>query len=534
MILLIACVNLANLTLARSVERGREVAIRAALGAGRFRLIRQFLTESVLLSCCGGVLGVGIGYATMAGLRVAVPPYSFPREVSITMDGRVLLFALAISVLTGIVFGLAPAVHASRASLTASMREGGRGASTGGAHQRLRGALVVTEVALAFVLLTGAGLLIRSFFQIQQVETGFDTTNVITAVLPIPEKRYPDAIALNNYLRQIVGRVEAIPGVSDVALTSALPMRGWGYGMPFQIAGRPLVDRAHRPNCFFKMVSPSYFRALGIRLRKGRGLSDRDVAGTPPATVINETMAKKYFANQDPLGQRILVQQIIPGKTQLGPEIPWEIVGVVADEKVGNLDDTVTSSGMYVTNEQSPVFFQALVVRAAANAAVLGEVIRKSVYAVNKDQPLTDMKLLEQIKSESLASDRLRTVLIGVFAAVAMALSAIGIYGVISYSVAQRTQEIGIRSALGASSGAVRWLILRGGLRMTAMGLLLGLGGALALTRLLAALLFGIGARDPVTMAAVAGILAGVALVACYLPAHRATNVDPLVALRYE
>jgi len=217
--------------------------------------------------------------------------------------------------------------------------------------------LVITEVALAFVLLTGAGLLIRSFFQIQQVETGFDATNVITAVLPIPEKRYPDAIELNNYLRQIVNRVETVPGVREVALTSALPMRGWGYGMPFQIAGRAFIDRAHRPSCFFKMVSPSYFRALGMRLRKGRGLTDRDLAGASPVTVINETLAKKYFANQEPLGQRILVQQIVPGKTQLGQEIPWEVVGVVADEMVGNLDDTIAASGMYVTNEQSPAFF---------------------------------------------------------------------------------------------------------------------------------------------------------------------------------
>jgi putative ABC transport system permease protein len=534
MILLIACANLANLTLARSVERAREVAIRAALGAGRSRLIRQFLTESVLLSCCGGILGIGIGYATMAGLRVAIPPYTFPREVSITMDERVLLFTLAISVLTGIVFGLAPAIHASRASLTASMMESGRGSSTGRTQQRLRSALVITEVALAFVLLTGAGLLIRSFFQIQQVETGFDATNVITAVLPIPEKRYPGAIELNNYLRQIVNRVETVPGVREVALTSALPMRGWGYGMPFQIAGRAFIDRAHRPSCFFKMVSPSYFRALGMRLRKGRGLTDRDLAGTSPVTVINETMAKKYFANQEPLGQRILVQQIVPGKPQLGPEIPWEVVGVVADEMVGNLDDTIAASSMYVTNEQSPAFFQGLVVRAATNPALLGEALRKTVYAVNKDQPLTDLKLLEQIKSESLATDRLRTVLIGVFAAVAMALSAIGIYGVISYSVVQRTQEIGIRAALGASSAATRWLILRSGLRMTAAGLLLGFAAALVLTRLLAALLFGVGARDPVTMIGVAGILAVIALLACYLPAHRATNVDPLVALRYE
>jgi putative ABC transport system permease protein len=325
MVLLIGCANLANLTLARGTAREREVAIRSSLGAGRWRLIRQFLTENVLLSLFGGLLGIAVGYATMAGLRMAVPPFTLPREANVTMDGRVLLFALILSVFTGVLFGLAPALRASRPDLAGSMKEGGRGASAGGARQRFRGALVVTEMALAFVLLTAAGLLIRSFFAMQNVDPGFDSTNVITAGLPVATKRYPDAAQLNSYLRQIEDSIGNLPGVRGVALTSALPMEGWGYGMPFQISGRPMVDRANRQACFFKMVSPSYFGVLAMKLRKGRVLGDRDVKGAPPATVINETMARKYFPKEEPVGKRILIQEIVPGKTQLGPEIAWEV-----------------------------------------------------------------------------------------------------------------------------------------------------------------------------------------------------------------
>ena len=534
LVLLIGCANLANLTLARGAGREREVAIRSSLGAGRSRLVRQFLTESVLLSVCGGALGLAVGYATMAGLKMAVPPFSLPREANITIDALVLLFTLALSVFTGVVFGLAPAIQATRPNLAGSMKEGGRGASAGSARQRIRGTLVAAEVALAFVLLTGAGLLIRSFFQMQQVDPGFDSTNVITAGLPTPEKRFPDPAQLNAYLRQISDRLESLPGVRDVATTSALPMQGWGYGMPFQIASRPIVDRANRRNCFFKMVSPSYFRTLGMRLRKGRALSDRDLKGSPPVTVINETMTKKYFPDEEPLGKRILIQEIVPGKTQLGPEIAWEVVGVVADEKVNNLDDKSDNPGVYVSNEQSPTFFQAIVVRAALNPNLMQQAIRKTVQEVDKDQPLTDMRTLEQIKSESLASNRLRSLLLSVFAGIAVLLSAIGIYGVISYSVAQRTHEIGVRAALGASAGHLLGLVFRGGMLMTGIGLVIGFGGALGLSRLMATLLFGVGARDPITMAAVAGILTSVALLACYIPALRATKVDPIVALRYE
>jgi putative ABC transport system permease protein len=534
MVLLIGCVNLANLTLARGTVREREIAIRFSLGAGRWRVVRQLVTESVVLSIAGGAFGVAVGYATMAGLRAAVPRFALPPEANVTMDSRVLLFALAVSVLTGILFGLAPALQVTRSNLAGSIKEGGRGMSSGGFRQKIRGALAVSEIALAFVLLTAAGLLMRSFFQILRVDPGFDSTNVITAGLPIPEKRFPEPAQLNAYLHQIVTSLQALPGVRDVALTSALPMQGWGYGMPFQIANRPFVDRANRKGCFFKMVSPSYFHSLGMRVQKGRVLTERDTKGAPPVAVINATMVRKYFANEDPIGQRILVQEIVPGKAQLGPEIPWEIIGVVADEKVGNLDDRNDNPGMYVSNEQSPVIFQAIVIRASTDTSRLPQAIRRAVQAIDKDQPVTEMKTLDQIKSESMAPDRLGSMLLGVFAGIATLLAAIGIYGVISYSVAQRTHELGIRSALGASSASLLGLVLRGGLIMAGIGLAAGFVGAVGLTRLMESLLFGVGARDPVTILIVAAVLGVVALLACYIPAYRATKVDPVTALRYE
>lgn len=535
MVLLIGCANLANLTLARSTAREREVAIRASVGAGRWRLARQFLTENVLLSIIGGVLGIALGYALMAALKAAIPPFSLPPEANITLDWRVLLFAAALSIFTGLIFGLAPAIHATRSDLANSMKEGGHGTGTGTAKQRLRSGLVVTEVALAFLLLAGSGLLIRSFFAMQNVDTGFNAENVITAELPISDKRFPNPDNLNAYLRQIVSNVRIIPGVRDVALTSALPMEGWGYGMPFQIAGRPIVDRANRKACFFKMVSPSYFTTLGMTLKKGRGLSERDLKGSPPVTVINETMARKYFPHEDPIGKRILIQQIVPGKTELGPEIPWEVVGVVKDEKVGNLDDKQDDNpGVYVSNEQSPVFFQALVIRAAMDPLALQQSISRAVHQVNKDQALSDIKTLERIKTESLAGNRLNSLMLGGFATIALLLSAIGIYGVISYSVVQRTHEIGIRAALGANGTDVVRMVLKSGMVMAGAGLAFGFLAALAFTRLLATLLFGVGARDPVTIAAVGVILAAVALLASYLPAHKASKVDPMICLRYE
>ncbi|HEX5226935.1 MAG TPA: ABC transporter permease [Bryobacteraceae bacterium] len=534
MVLLISCANIANLMLVRGASRDREIAIRTALGGERARIVRQFLTESLLLSVSGGILGLALGYAGMAGLKASIPNGTLPAEAAVALDSRVLIFTLVLSVVTGLVFGIAPALAITRSNLADVMKDRARNSSAGLGRKSLRGALVVAQVALAFILLVGAGLLLRSFSRMLTADLGFDSTNVETAQMPIPTERYPDPARLNEYVRSVVAGIGTIPGVREVAFSSALPLRGWGYGMPFQIAGRPTVDRANRPVGFFKMVTPTYFQVLGMRVLKGRLLNEHDLAGAQPVAVINETLARKYFENENPIGQRILVQQIIPGKTQLGPEIPWEVAGVVADERVTSLDNKQDSPGLYVTNEQSPAYFGGLVVRATMNPALLEKSIRKAVYDVNKDQALTEMKTLDELKTESVSSDRLRSVLLGVFAAIALALSAVGIYGVVSYTVAQRTNEMGIRAALGASSGNLLGLALQGGMWLTLIGLAVGFGAALALTRLLSTLLFGIGAWDAVTLVTVAALLAAVGLWACFIPARRAARVDPMVALRYE
>lgn len=534
MVLLISCANIANLMLVRGMARDREISIRSALGGERSLIVRQFLTESVLLSGCGGVLGLGLGYAGMAALRAAIPPNTLPAEANVVLDIRVLAFTFAVSVLTGIVFGLAPAIMVTRGDVASIMKDRARGASAGTGRKTLRGALAVAQVALAFVLLTGAGLLLRSLSRMLSADMGFDSTNVITAGLPIANERYPDPQKLNVYLKSIVAKVQAIPGVRDVAFTSALPLQGWGYEMPFQIAGQPLVDRPNRPICFFKMVSPTYFHTLGMRLLQGRGFNEHDVAGASPVTVINETMRRKYLPNQDPIGKRIVIQQIVPGKPQLGPEEAWEVVGVVADEQVTNLDVKRDHPGLYVTNDQSPVYFGGIVIRASLNPAYWKNALRAAIYQVNKDQPVNDIKTLDQLKTESMTNDRLGSILLAVFAAIALTLSAIGIYGVVSHSVAQRTNEIGIRAALGASSGNLVALAMRGGMWMMLCGLAIGFAGSLGFARALSTQLYNLGAWDVPTLATVAGLLAIITLLACFIPARRAARVDPVVALRYE
>jgi putative ABC transport system permease protein len=535
MVLLIACANLANLTLARGISREREVAIRAAIGAGRWRLVRQFLTESLLLSVGGGALGLLLAYGGLAVMKATMPDNTIPANLEVVMDGRVLLFVAGLSLVTGVLFGIVPAFKATRPNLTNSIKQGGGGASAGHSSKHFRGFLVVVEVALAFVLLAGSGLLIRSFFRMQTVETGFDSTNVVTADIPISARRFPTAAEFKLYLHQITDAVSVVPGVRDVSLTSALPLEGWGYGMPFQIVGAKQLDVANRPDCFFKMVGPTYFHTLGIRLTKGRLLNAQDVKGAPPAAVINVAMAKKYFANDNPLGRQIDIEEIAFGATKLGPEIPWEVVGVVADENVGGLgSDNDNNPGVYVTIDQSPQTDQSLVVRGQTNSTLLQRSIRDAIHAVNKDQVITNMKTLDEIKVESVAGERFRSILMGIFAAVALLLAAIGLYGVISYSVVQRTREIGIRTALGANPGNIRALVLRSAMTLTAFGLVLGIAGALGLAQFLSSMLFNTGKYDPMTFVAVAVVLALVALAACLVPARRAMRVNPIIALRYE
>jgi putative ABC transport system permease protein len=532
-VLLIGCANLANLALARGVSREREVVVRASLGAGRWDLIRQFLTENVLVSICGGLFGLVIGYGLMNAIQLMLPPLTFPREIDVALDGRVLLFAAIVSVFTGLLFGMAPALQATKPDLAAAMKEEGRGSSGGIGRRRLRDSLIVAEVALAFILLVVSGLMMRSFFGLLNIDAGFDSTNLLTMQLPITTDQIPDAEQLNRYLGEIRAAVAAVPGVRETAYSCAPPMQGTCYGMPMQVANRPLVDRANRDGGFYKVVSPSYFSTLGIKPLKGRMLSDRDTSNSPPVLVMNERLAKRFFQNEDPIGQHILIQKIIPGKTELGDDISWEVVGVIGDEKIGGPTDE-RSAGVYVSNEQTPVYGMVLSIRASMNPLMLQTPITAAIRSVNKDQAISDVRTVDQIKDLSMGGRRLVSVLLGTFGAVALALAGIGIYGVISYNVAQRTREMGIRAALGASERSLLRLVLDRGIRLTLAGLAIGIAGALGLTQLMANILFGVSARDPLTMVSVGLILAGVAVTASYVPARRATRVDPVVALRYE
>jgi putative ABC transport system permease protein len=531
-VMLIGCVNLANLLLVRASAREREVAIRTAVGAKSWQLLRQFLTESVLLAVLGGCAGVLVAIGMLHILKLSLPPFYLPSEASVSLDLRALLFTAALILTTGLLFGIAPALQSVRVNASDSLKEGSRSSTVSAAGKRLRGALIVSEVALAFILLAGAGLLMRSFYQLEGVDTGFDSTNVITTYLPMDDKQYTQGPQITEYYRQILDRIQAVPGVRDVAATSSLPLDGWGYGMPFQIAGKPVVDVSNRPGCFFKMISPSYFPALGMRLRKGRGLSETDTQAAAPVMVINETMAGKYFKNEDPIGKRVLIQKIVPAKHELGADVPWQVVGVVADEKVGDLDDS--SPGVYVPMAQSPTVGAGLVIRGNLDPTHLVKSVERAVWGVNKNQALTDVKTLDAKKSESLGGNRLRTSLLVAFAAVALLLAAIGLFGVISYTVTQRTHELGLRAALGASSWNLLELVVKHGLGLTAIGLAIGLAGSLALTHLLKSLLFEVSPRDPLSLVCAAVLLALVAVVASLIPASRATRVDPMIALRYE
>jgi len=443
------------------------------------------------------------------------------------------VFALAISVATGLMFGIAPALQATSPELTSLMKDGGRGSTDRASRKRVRDMLIVAEVALAFILLVGSGLMMRSFFRLLNVETGIDPANVLTMGLPVTPQRFPDSSRLNLYLREIRAAVDAVPGVRESAWSCAPPMQGACYGMPMQVASHTIVDRANRSGGFFKIVSPSYFSALKLKIVRGRALSDRDTRNAPPVLVINERLARREFENQDPIGERLLIQEIVPGKTELGPEIPWQVVGVVRDEKVNGIADD-RSTGVYVSNEQSPVYFQTLNVRTSADPLALQKSIAAAIHGVNKDQALTDIRTVDQIKERSMANNRLQAALLGVFATVALLLAGIGLYGVISYSVAQRTQEIGIRAALGATEARLLQLVLNRASVLTVLGLVMGILGSLGLTRLMASLLYGVGARDPATMLLVGTLLALVAVIACYVPARRATKIDPLLAVRYE
>jgi putative ABC transport system permease protein len=518
-VLLIACSNVANLMLARATSRYKEIAIRLAMGASRWHIIRQMLTESVLLAIIGGALGVLLALWGVDVL-LSFSNASIPRAAEIGLNATVLGFTLAVSFITGTLFGLVPALGSSRPDLHDTLKEGSRSVS-GGARHRLRSLLVIAESALAVVLLIGAGLLIKSFVKLQEVSPGFDAEHVLTMRLDLPRGKTPAQVA--DFYDQLQQRVAGLAGVEAVGMVSELPLTGQPNDAPFAIEGRAPEAPDQRPNADFRRVNHDYFRALRIPLLKGRQFTEQEARQSAGVVIISERLAAQYFPDDEPLGKYLL--------TDFGQHNRFEIVGVVDDVRHRGLA-TDTYPAMYLPTLSLP--WTNLVIRTAGEPAGLAAAVRKEVGALDSQQPVAAVKPMAQWLSESVAQPRFRTLLLGVFAGIALLLSVLGIYGVMSYVVAQRTREVGIRMALGAGRFDVLRLVIGQGMRLALTGVALGLAAAYGLTRLLASLLFNVSATDPTTFIAIALLLAGVASLACYVPARRATKVDPMVALRYE
>lgn len=531
-ILLIACVNVANLLLARGTVRQKEIAVRASLGATRGQLFAQFLTESLALSLVGGVLGVSLAWGLLKGIVALIPQFSLPSEADIRLNLPVLFFSLGASLLCGVLFGCAPAWQTARLNLSDILKESGRSAVSAGRHG-LRRTLVVLEFALALTLLAGAGLVIHSFYKLTRVDLGFRQDHILTFFLPVTNERFAKPEQINAFYRQLLDQLGSLPGISAASASTGMPIIGTNFGMPFHLAGQEVTDPSSRPGAGFNMVSPEYYKTFGIHFDKGRALSAQDVAGGLPVAVVNETFAKKYLANLDPLTQRVVVEQLVPGVTKLGPPIEWQIVGVYHNIHNGG----VRGDGfpeIDVPFVQSPWPQAGLAVRTFGDPASMTKSITAVVRSVDPNLPLDQVKTMDQLVDESLASDRFSTVLFGGFAGVALLLAAIGIYGVMSFTVAQRTHEIGLRMALGAGPNQVLRLVLKEGMLLAFGGLVVGLAGTYFVGRVMKTLLYQVNAMDPAAISGVTAVLLLSAFCACYIPARRATQVDPMVALRNE
>ncbi len=526
-LLLIACANVANLLLARATARQREIAIRAALGASRGRIIAQLLTENVLLSLCGGVLGLLVAYWGMDAL-LALSPGNIPRLDTIGIDREVLVFTIGVSLLTGLVFGLAPALTVSKLRLNDTLKEGGRSGAEGGTARRLRSGLAVGEIALSFVLLVGAGLLIRSFMQLQDVHPGFSADHLLTVKLSLPTAKYTENQQVVNFYDQLLGRLATQPGVQAVTVTNSLPLDGGGDYVAFTVEGRIPARTDRQPDAESRIVGPDYFRALKIPLQKGRLLEDRDAGGAPDAVVISDTMARKYFGGDDPIGKRITFGD------PLANDAEWfTVIGVVGDVRGSALNDEPYAQ-VYGSYRQSPRRAMTVVIRTAGEPTALVSTVRQQVAALDPQQPLYNVRTAEQVLAASIARPRFNMLLIALLASVALVLAAIGVYGVISYSVTQRTHELGVRMALGASAGNVLKLVVGEGMLLAGIGIGFGILAAVGVTRIMASLLYGVSATDPLTFVSLALLLGGIAFVASYIPARRATRVNPVEALRHE
>ncbi len=545
LVLLIACGNVANLLLARAAGRQRELAIRSAMGANRSRVVRQLLTESVILAGMGGLLGLALGAWGVRGLLMLVPG-NIPRVTAAdggaivipALDWRVMAFTLGLAVLTGIVFGLFPALHTSKPDLVSTLKEASGRSGTAVRHKRVRSALVVIETALALVLLVGAALLIRSFVGLRTVNSGLDAHNVFTFQTSLAGTSYSTTALVSNFSNQVIQRLEAVPGVEAAATTIVLPVEA-GIDLPFAIVGKPPTRGEYNGDEQWRSVSPHYFPVFKVPVLRGRGFTEADTGAGARVVVINDAMAKKYWPNEDPIGQVIVI-----GKG-LGPQFedpPRQVVGIVGNVRENGLSNSGVGV-MYVPQTQMAEGLTALAnnviplswaVRTASDPLPLRVAIERELRAVDGQLPISRVRTMEQVLSGAVARQNFNMVLLSIFAGVALVLAAIGIYGLMSYSVEQRTQEIGIRMALGANRSTMLKSVLREGLTLAIVGVVLGLGLAYGLTRLLASLLFGVKASDPLAFALVASLLTLVAAVAALIPAHRATRIDPAIALRYE
>jgi predicted permease len=523
-VLLIACANVANLTLARAAGRHREIAVRAALGAGRVRIVRQLLTESLLLALAGG--GLGLLFA-LWGVKLlsAFVPENVPRFGETSTDLPVLAFTLGASLLTGLLFGIAPALQSSKLDLNEALKDGGRTGTEGRGRKRVRSVLIVSEVALSLVLLVGAGLLIKSFVKLSNTDPGFDPANTLTASVSLAAVRYDTDEKIADFYRRLVERVRALPGAGSVGAVTPLPLSGNNFAFSFMVVGQPPLPPGQGQSASARGVTPDYFRAQGIPLRAGRVFTDEDKAGAPGAIIVNEAFARRYLDGVEPLGQRM----------RLGiNDIEGEIVGVVGDIRGSSLA-TPGAPEYYIPQAAVSFGDMTLVVRTTtSDPASLTAALRQAVAEMDRDQPLYDVRTMDSLVARSVARQRFSMTLIGVFAVLAMLLAAVGIFSVMSSLVAQRAHEIGIRLALGAQPRDILSMVVRHGMTLTLAGVALGLLASFGLTRLMAGLLYEVSAKDPTVYFGIAGLLAAVAFAACYVPARRATKVNPLIALRYE
>jgi putative ABC transport system permease protein len=522
LVLLIACGNVANLLLARASHRHREIAVRSALGAGRRRIVRQLLTESLLLAACAGVAGLAVAYGGVKALAWLLAASGAGRMLPADagLDLRVVAFTAAITLLTGVLFGVLPALHASRPDHGAVLKEG-RGSGAARARRRFRDALVVWEVALSMVLLIGAGLLLQSALALHRADPGFRPERLLTWEFRLPVSKYRHPAQIAGFFRQALERMAAVPGVESVALVRAIPFSGNGGSELYAVDGRPEPLPGREPRAQSNIVSPAYFHTMGIPVLRGRVFDDRDRADKPPVVVVSATMARQAWPGEDPLGRRLRFK---------GRE-PWAtVIGVVGDVKHSGLDQAPTAQ-VYTAHEQDARIFACLVARTAGDPRAMAEPLRRAFWSVDPDQPVWKVRSMEELLGAARGSSRAMATVVGVFAALSVLLAAVGLYGVMSYAVALRTREIGIRMALGARGREVMRLVVGRGLALTAAAVVLGLAGAAALARVLATLLFGVASTDAPTFAAAAALMFGVSVFATYLPARRAARLDPLHAL---